>query len=485
VSVQLTAQLVENFAGVFLSPMYDNAAPTPQFHRECWELYCSPLALVGVAAPRGHAKSTALTHDFGLAAVLFRWESHVLVVSATEELAMSHLIDMAKELRENDDLRAEFGVKTFLVDAKGEIVVRCDDGYEFRILARGAGQKLRGLKWKGRRPGLILCDDMEEDEQVESVDRRKKFSRWVNRALIPMGRKGCRIRWHGTILHQDAMLARIMKSSEWTSRLYKAHRSFDDFSDILWPEQWNEESLRKKRQLFIEDGDAAGYSQEYLNDPHDNEEAYLRREWFLAMDEHDHDAPKTKVVGVDFAISKKDSANRTSMTVVGQDTGNYLHFLDQRVGRWDSEEIIDELFAIQKFHRPDVFFVEDGQIWKAIWPTIRKEMLRTGQFLNFVPMTPIKDKASRGRAFQKRMKAGACRFDKTASWYAGYEEELLRFTGIAEATLDDQFDSSALAVLGLENMADVEEEDFDSDEEVEFRRQDPRATAGRSPVTGY
>jgi predicted phage terminase large subunit-like protein len=276
-----------------------------------------------------------------------------------------------------------------------------------------------------------------------------------------------------------------MKSKMWKTLFFKAHNSFDDFGNVLWPEMWSEASLRSKRQLYIDDQDPAGYSQEYLNDPHDDADAFLKSQYFREMTERHREQPKLTVVGVDFAISKADTANRTSLTVVGQDVAHDLSFLDERVGRWDSEEIIEEIFSVQARWRPDVFFVESGQIWLAMWPTIRKEMLRTGKFINFEPMTPIKDKKSRGRAWQKRMKAGACYFDKEAEWYPAYEEECLRFTGDSEATLDDQFDSSAIAVLGLENWADAEEEDFEDEEEVEMRRHDPRNTMGRSPVTGY
>ena len=65
--IVLPPQLIELFAGGFLSDMYDDPAPTPPFHRECWALYCSDHPLVAVAAPRFHAKSTALTHAFILA----------------------------------------------------------------------------------------------------------------------------------------------------------------------------------------------------------------------------------------------------------------------------------------------------------------------------------------------------------------------------------------------------------------------------------
>lgn len=484
-TIPFDAEVIEAFAGVFLSPMYDNPQPTAPYHRECWKLYSSSALLVAVAAPREHAKSTALTHDFGLAAALFRHESHIMVASATEELAMAHLGDMAKEMRENDDLRKEFGIDRFATDSKGEIIVRCTDGYEFRMIARGAGQRLRGLKWKGRRPGLIICDDMEDDEQVENPQSRKKFRRWVLRALLPMGRRGCKIRWHGTILHEDSMLARLMKDSEWEHRLYKAHKSFDEFTDILWPEQFPPERLRSIRQRFINQMDAGGYSQEYLNDPLDNEDAYLKKDWFLPMREADFDSPKLIAVAIDFAISKADSANRTSITVGGKDQENTLCVIDQRVGRMDTTEIVDEIFAVNEQWHPEFFFVESGQIWLAIRPTLRKEMIKRNRFINYIERTPVKDKAARGRAYQRRMRAGAMRFNKHAEWYPAYEEENLRFTGVTEATLDDQFDSTALLALGFEELPELEEDDFEEEESREMRRNDPRQNLGQDPVTGY
>lgn len=484
-SIPFNADLIEAFAGMYLSPRYDSPRPTPQFHRDGWSLYCSQETLAGLAAPRGHAKSTAFTHVFCLAVVLFRIDPHVLIVSATEKLSLAHLGDISMELHENDDLRKEFGIKEFEVDSKGELIVVCNDGYKFRIIAAGSGQRLRGLKWNGRRPGYILCDDMEEDEQVESRDQREKFAHWVLRALLPIGRRGAKIRWHGTVLHIDSFLAHIIKSKGWKSLLFKAHSGFDDFSQILWPEQFSEPDLRLIRQTFIDKQDPAGYSQEYLNDPMDNSDAFLRRGDFIPMSAEDHHTQKLICIAADFAVSKADKANRTSFTVGGKDLENVLHFIDQRVGRWDTLEWVEEMFLLADRWHPDVFWVEDGVIWKGIWPTIKKEMLRRNRFINFEARPSIKDKATRGRSLQRRMRAGGCRFDKDADWYHGFEDELLRFTGYSEATLDDQFDSAALLSLGFEDLAEVEDEDFTSDEELEMLASDPRKLQGRSSVTGY
>jgi hypothetical protein len=115
--------------------------------------------------------------------VCFRSDDYVILIGSSEEMAIEHLTDITHELKENDDLRREFLVDSFISEARTDIVVKCTDGHQFRIIARGAEQKIRGRKWNGKRPGLIVGDDLEDDEQVENRDRRKKFSRWFFQSL--------------------------------------------------------------------------------------------------------------------------------------------------------------------------------------------------------------------------------------------------------------------------------------------------------------
>lgn len=506
----LSAALIEKFGGAFLSPRYDNKAPTPPFHRAAWNLYASSYPQCMVVAPREHAKSTGLNFVYGMAELLFRSSDYCILASSTEDLAAEQLSNIMEELHDNDELRRYFGVKGFESEAKADMICVMNDGHRFRVLCRGAEQRIRGRLWKGKRPNLFLGDDLEDDEQVENPDRRNKFRRWFFRAAKQaLGRYG-KARVHGTILHDDSLLSRLAKcpkcknlqadgtkpcvkcgtTKSWKHLYYKAHEGFDDFSNILWPEQWPEERLRNRRQEFIEDGDAAGYSQEFLNDPLDNSEAYLRKADFLPMGADDHDSPKIVCAAADFAVSRADKANRTSFTVAGKDISNILHFIDQRVGRWDPLEWLEEMFLIQQRWNPEVFFVEDGVIWTGIKAMIYREMQIRDVRINIEARTPIKDKGTRGRNFQRRMRAGHCRFDKTGDWYSGYEMELLRFTGNAAATLDDQFDSSALLSIGFDNLAQVEKEDFYDDEDWEmergfWNRKAMSQADGRSRVTGY
>ena len=120
--------------------------------------------MVAIAAPRGFAKSTAITHSYTLAEALFRQSKFIIIVSDTESQASLFLGDIKSELLENEDLIHLFGITSFEKMNETDIIVKLKDGYRFRIIAKGAEQKLRGTKWDGLRPDLIVIDDLEGDE---------------------------------------------------------------------------------------------------------------------------------------------------------------------------------------------------------------------------------------------------------------------------------------------------------------------------------
>ena len=466
--MKLTADLIEAFAGTFISPRYDMPRPTPPFHRAVWKDYASDLPAIACAAPRDHAKSTGFTMDYGLAELLFRTSDYIIVIGSTEELAQEQLSNISEELHENEDIHREFGPYEFETEQKTELIVKFSDGHRARILARGAEQRIRGRLWKGKRPNLLICDDMEDDEQVESKERRVKFRRWFFRAARQALGKGGRIRVHGTILHDDSLLARLMRNETWHRLFFKAHRGYDDFRDILWPERWSEAELRMKRAEFEADNDGPGYAQEYLNDPQDFTDAFIRPEDLIPMNEDDHEAEKLLCAAADFAVSKQESADNTSFTIGGKCVRNFIHVVDQRTGHWDAQEIIQEIFNINEAYAPHVFFVEDGVIWKTIYPTLEREMHKRDSVINFLPMPSTKDQAVRGVSFQRRTRAHGMRFDTEASWWPAYKHEILRFTAHAQALKDDQFDSTALLCRGFDTLTEVEPEDFITDEEQAF-----------------
>lgn len=108
---KLNAEVMEGFVNSVLRKNFDKPAPTPLFHKEIWELVTSNSRQVAIAAPRYHAKSTAVTHAYTLASVMFRESRYVLIVSDTVTQAVQFLGDIKKEILDNDDLRSLFSIK--------------------------------------------------------------------------------------------------------------------------------------------------------------------------------------------------------------------------------------------------------------------------------------------------------------------------------------------------------------------------------------
>ena len=144
--VTLTAGHIDAFTKGLLATKYDNPKPIPPFHEEMWELCCSDEPKVAIAAPRGHAKSTAITHAYILSMMVMKKKSFCLLVSDTEAQAVEFLGDIKAELTGNDQLKDTFGIKKIIKDTETNIICQFVDGKKFRIVAKGSEQKVRGRK---------------------------------------------------------------------------------------------------------------------------------------------------------------------------------------------------------------------------------------------------------------------------------------------------------------------------------------------------
>jgi len=497
----LTADIMEGFVASCLAEGYDQATKVPQFHRELWELFCSPELNVAIACPRQHAKTTAGTQAFTLANVLFRQRKYVLIVSDTQGQAIQFLEEIKSTLIENENITNTFGKITFEKDTQDDVIGVFEDGQKFRIQAKGAEQKLRGLKWNSLRPDLICIDDLENDELVMNKERRDKLRRWFYGALLPCRAKGGLIRYVGTILHMDALLERLItdnrpesvdelraigkpnKRNTWLTAKYKAHNA--DFSRTLWPERYSGEYFHNLREDFQKQGLMDVYSQEYLNFPLDASIAFYRKEDFIPMEDADYGRHKLHYIAADLAVSQTQRSDYSVFVIAGVDEFNVLHIVDVIRERIDARGIVDTILALQRRYRPEIFCLEKGHIEKSIGPFLRESMLETGIYVNLVAMQPSQDKVTRARSMQARFRAGAVRIDKEAQWYLDYEEEMLTFP---RGRHDDQVDATSYIGLCLDQLTPAQTEEELEDEEYNERYAEefsnPRSR-GANPICGY
>ncbi len=503
----VTPDLIQGLVNSVLSQGFDGAVESPDFHREAWELCCSTHKHIAIAAPRGHAKSTGITLSYGICTLLFRDRKFMLLVSDTEAQAALFLGTFKQALQENKDLIELFDLKLnekglvqFVKDTENDIIVEFNDGHRFRIIAKGAEQKLRGLLWNGSRPDIILGDDMENDELVMNKDRREKMKRWFKGALLPCLSDRGIVRLVGTILHMDSLLENLMPTENdrrtvhdglktystartmWKAIKYRAHSP--DFSELLWPQKKSAEHFKMLYEEAVRDGTTDVYSQEYLNYPLDIANSYFKKADFQAIANDDKKVNLTYYVTADLAISQAERADYSVFMVAGVDENKQIHVKNVIRERLDGREIVDTLLALQRQYDPVAVGIEDMQVSKSIGPFLREEMIATNTYLTLYPMKHGgKDKLVRARSIQARMRAKGVRFDKDADWYQSFEDELMQFP---RSKHDDQVDTFAYLGLMLDRLieaptkAEQEQEDYDD----EFQRAE-YSDAGRSAVTGY
>jgi predicted phage terminase large subunit-like protein len=185
---------------------------------------------------------------------------------------------------------------------------------------------------------------------------------------------------------------------------------------------------------------------------------------------------------VDFAISTRERSDYTVIATVAINTTGDLLVVDIRRGRWDSHDIIEEMFSVQRRYRPELYVVETGAIEKAIGPFLKKQMLERNVYLNLHPMTPTKDKLSRARSLQARMRAGGIRFDKDKTWYGALEDEMARFPRDRH---DDQVDALSWIGLVIDKILEAPTPQEEQEEEYNNMVAESNVYIGRSSITGY
>lgn len=497
------------FVQSLLAKKFDGASEIPQFHKEWWDLACDENEkFVAIAAPRSHAKSTCLTFSFALAAVLFRKHEFVIICSGTTSTSVLFLNDIKNEIQDNQELTDLFGIPRdengrviFAKDTEDDIILEFEDGHKCRIMAKGAEQKLRGLKWGNKRPDLILGDDLEDDEQVLNKDRREKFRKWFMGALVPARAMHGKIIIVGTILHLDSLLERLMpvetstntvidglkmyslrKTGMWKSVKYKAHD--DGFKEILWKERYSKDWFEEKYTEYMRQGMPEIYAQEFLNKPLDESNLFFKRSDFQPMGEDDKKKDLNYYIAGDLAISEKERADWSVFVVGGMDSNGFLHIKNVIRERMDGLTIVETMLALQKLYEPICFGVEDMQISKAIGPFLNRAMVESNTFINLIPLKPHKtDKITRARAIQARMRAGAVKFDKAAEWYPTLEAEMMRFPRDRH---DDQVDSMAYLGIILDKMSEGRtEEEIEEEEYLDSFEDSELSIEGRSAICGY
>ena len=103
-----------------------------------------------------------------------------MIVSDTNDQATGFTLPIRLELEDNVRIKHDFGSLIGPTWKKNDFTTSSG----IRVLARGRGEKVRGLKNRQHRPDKAVVDDYENDENVENPNLIKKGMKWLRNAVI-------------------------------------------------------------------------------------------------------------------------------------------------------------------------------------------------------------------------------------------------------------------------------------------------------------
>lgn len=214
-----------------------------------------------IAAPRGTGKTSTVLNAFTIRNMIFDLCKFTVILGYNATQAQSKLANIRYDLETNRYINALFGDMKSGTWSSEQLITQFDG----KLLPRGIGQPVRGELHRHYRPGLILGDDIEDKEGVRNKDTRDFLKDWWYSDVcgaIDAGRQDWKIVLMGTILHEDSLLANLLRDPSWYGIRLEI---CDDDYNSNWPEYMTNEACRQKHEELRVQGMAHIWAMEYRN----------------------------------------------------------------------------------------------------------------------------------------------------------------------------------------------------------------------------
>lgn len=424
------------------------------------------------AAPRGNAKSTIVSLALVIWCAVYKKKHYILTLSDTSDQAEDFLQNVKNEFEENELLIEDFGELEGLVWTNSNLILAND----VRIQALGSGKRVRGRKYRQYRPDLIICDDLENDENIQSPDQRKKLASWYFKALSKAASDTADIIFIGTIIHYDSLLSNLLKNPVYSSKKYQAiihwsesplwdewERIITDLENpnrvadakaffeghklemitgtqVLWPQKEDYYNLMIQR---IVDGPAA-FSSEKQNEPLSDDERRFHPDWIRYYDDLEIEGKELFVVGFVDPSLGKNGGDYSSICTIGEDSNHIIYILDCDIAKRHPDIIIGDVYNKQLIYHYKIFGVEVNQFQEYFKDSMAEKVADKGVELPLKGIRQHSDKTLRIQSLQPDVKNGRVRFKRDQQKLV---EQLINFPN---ADHDDGPDSleGAIGLLG-------------------------------------
>ena len=231
--------------------------PTADFQKEIYLLLeDDDVQHLVIVAFRGSGKSTIATLAYPIWSVLGKPQRHfVMILSQTQPLAKSHLQNIKRAFEGNELLRNDFGPMNETSDEWGSSSLVLQK-YGARISSASTDQSIRGVRHGAHRPDLIIADDVDDMNSVQTQESRDRTYNWFVSEVIPAGDQRTKIVNIGNLLHEDSLLMRLKEKIDGDNLkgVYRQYPIADENGIPLWLGKYpDSQAIEAQKQKIIDE----------------------------------------------------------------------------------------------------------------------------------------------------------------------------------------------------------------------------------------
>lgn len=344
-----------------------------------------------VVAPRGIGKTSIVDLVAPAHGIVFEDEKFIVPISHSSPHAMMQSESLKSNLT-TGLIRQIFG--PFESANFSKEIWETANG--IGVMPRGSRQQVRGLLFKDWRPSLIIVDDLEDPENMDNDDQRKKKLEWFFADVVnsvEWADQNWRIIVIGSLLHEDSVVAHLIDDPAWYSLRLEL---CDDNYNSNWPEVITKEMIldkvaEAKRQRLLD-----VFFREFRGLPQSTTDAAFMQTMFQDYNEGDEklwDKPEVETVIIcDPAKTATEMSCDTAIEAWGIDCiANKLYMRELLLGKFRPDEIIGNIFRMCDNYDTHIIAVEVTGLNEFITQPMRNEALRRGRMYEIIELKAGRD----------------------------------------------------------------------------------------------
>jgi hypothetical protein len=406
-----SAEAMKFIAFIRAANVEDNA--NAEIHYRLADKYFGTDKQVLIEAFRGSAKSTMMEwlviyiaamgnlHNFG------KVDFIAFVGDSMENGTKNFFRNVAGKIDKSDLLKQLVSLKR-KTDSEMELVNA--DGQELNMKGYGASTNIRGVRYKGSRPDIVILDDITTNDAINSETIQNTINDNFYKSVIPaLHPTRFKIFFIGTPISERDIIHQLSDNPKWAVHKFPIAEKFPcepaDFKGN-WEDRFPYHAVNEKYEMYKAAGKAQDFYQEFMLQITDLTTLLVEEEdiqWYDPSIIKKNKNSYNFYIATDFATSTKKSADFSTIGVFAVSSNNDWLLVDGQCIRQTMQENIDDTFRYVKKWQPLSVGIESSGQQGGFISIMQEMMMKRNIWFTFakkpgsrdVGIRPVKDKVHR------------------------------------------------------------------------------------------